>query len=423
MHDVAVIGGGPGGSTAAALLAAAGRDVLLLERDRFPRFHIGESLLPWNMEIFQRLGVVERLKERFLEKWGVEFITSDGSNRSLFYFEEALDPRYPVSFQVTRAEFDEILLARAAELGAEVRQGARAAIATEEPDGSWRLGLREGGADSEVRARFLVDATGREGFLAARLGRRKMNPSFRKASVFAHYRGVTRRPGRDEGNLIIVLLEDGWFWIIPLAGGATSVGLVTEGESMKRRKLAPEAALERAVAACPVVREMLSGAGRVSEVWSASDWTYECGRLAGDNFLLLGDSAAFVDPVFSSGVLLAMKSGEMAADLLAGAFRDGELASRRFARYERDVIRHARAYFRMVASFYDTGFARMSFSNHKKNSVYRAVLNFLAGDMTPAWPIRWRLEVFYLLAGTARRLKLGPKLALTPAFGRTGDAP
>jgi len=423
VREVAVIGGGPGGATAAALLAAAGRDVLLIERERFPRFHIGESLLPWNMAIFERLGVVEELERRFLKKWGVEFLSTDGENRSQFYFEEALDPRYPVSFQVTRAEFDDVLLKRAAELGAGVRQGARAARADEEKDGSWRLALEADGSATEERARFLVDATGRDGFLAARHGMRKMDPSMKKASVFAHYRGVPRRPGRDEGNLIIVLLSDGWFWIIPLAGGVTSVGLVTDGASIKRLKLDPKTALDRAAAACPVVREMLARAERVSDVHAASDWTYECGRLAGDNFLILGDSAAFVDPIFSSGVLLAMKSGEMAADLIDAAFRAGDLARSRFATYERDVIRHARSYYRMVRSFYDSGFPRMSFSNQKENSVYRAVLNFLAGDMTPAWPIRWRLEVFYFLASMARRLNLGPKLNLAPAFGAPGGAP
>ena len=422
MHEVAIIGGGPGGSTTANLLARAGHDVVLFEKERFPRFHIGESLLPHNVRIFERLGIMGALGERFIEKWGVEFVSSSGDHNRLFHFEQALTPRYPMCFQVLRSEFDHLLLREAASRGARVLEGTRVVEANRAPDGTWRLATEsEGKAAAKVEARFLIDASGRDGFLARKLGLREMDPALRKAAVFAHYRGVPRREGRDSGNIVIILMRDGWFWMIPFSDGKTSVGLVADGTSIREQGLSPEATLARAIERCPAARDRMREAERVSDVYAASDWTFACRGIAGEGYLLVGDAAAFIDPVFSSGVLLAMSSGELAADLLHEAFVRSDLSPRRFRTYERAVRRHVRAYYRMVSTFYGPVFPEMSFAPATRFGITESVIGLLAGDMEPPWSTRLRLEFFYLVASLGRRLPLSPPVPLHRVFEAKPD--
>jgi len=417
MHDVAIIGGGPGGSTTANLLAREGLDVALFERERFPRFHIGESLLPFNMRLFERLGITHALGARFIEKWGVEFLSSRGDLNRLFHFDQALDSRHPKCFQVMRSEFDEVLLDAAAQQGAHVHQETRVLEARREQDGFWRIKVESAGsALREVKARFLVDASGRDGFISRLMGLRDMDPALRKAAVFAHYDGVPRRDGRDAGNIRVVLMSDGWFWFIPFADGKTSVGLVTEGSRLREQGLSPEEALDLAVERCPAARDLMSSARRVSPVYAASDWTYACRRAAGDGWLMVGDSAAFIDPVFSSGVWLAMSSGEMAARTIASGLRAGDLSAHRFAAYEKKVRRHVHAYYRMVRLFYGPAFAGLCFFPGTKLGISGAVINLLAGDIEPSLAVRWRLEFFYFIGWLNGRYGLGERVDLHRVF-------
>jgi flavin-dependent dehydrogenase len=421
--DVAIIGGGPGGSTAGNLLAQAGHRVVLFERERFPRFHIGESLLPHNMRLFDRLGLTPGLRTSFMEKWGIEFISSGGDLRRLFHFDEATEPRYPMCFQVRRSEFDLRLLEEAGRRGCEVRQEATVRAVEPGPGDTWRLSVAEtGGGVREHRARFLIDASGRDGVYARARGLRTMDPRHRRAAVFAHYRGVPRRPGRDAGNIIVVILRDGWFWFIPFCDGQTSVGVVAEGRRLGEQGLAPEAALDLAIARCPAARALMENAERVSPVTATSDWTYNARRIAGPSHVLVGDAAAFIDPVFSTGVLLAMSSAEMAADLAGAALLRGGIPAAAQRRYERAVARHVAGYRRMVDTFYTEAFPRLCFFPEKRIGIAGAVINFLAGDMEPSWRVRWRLELFYRVAGLYRLFDAGPRVALAGVFEPGLDA-
>jgi flavin-dependent dehydrogenase len=419
MYDVAIIGGGPAGSTAAGLLAASGRRVILFERETFPRFHIGESLLPFNDGLFRRLGILDKVGGTFVEKWGALLMSSDGSVIRDIRFAESFVPGPPFAFHVLRSEFDQMLLGNARRLGAEVHEGFSVTEATHSHRDGCEIAAR--GPDGKVlaaRARFLLDASGRDAFLASRRGLRRMTPGLRKAGVFAHYEGIPRAEGRAGGDIILIVLKDGWFWVIPLAGGRTSVGLVTEGTTLKECGLAPEVLLEEAIRRCPAARAWLGGkARRISQVWTASDYSYQCGEVAGDGYLMLGDAAAFIDPVFSTGVLLAMSSGEMAADALherlpTATRAGGDLSPAAFKTYARRVRRHVQTYTQIVTNFYRPGFMDIFLQPTTLFGVKESVISLLAGLVEPPPLVRLRLWYFYQLLRLHRYVRLAPRVPL-----------
>jgi FADH2-dependent halogenase len=423
--DVAIIGGGPAGSTAAALLASAGRRVVLFEKEKFPRFHIGESLLPFSTDLVRRLGIETKLQAEQVKKWGARLISSDGAVTRYICFEEGLVPGYPSAYQVLRSRFDEMLLQNAADRGAEIHQGVSVVEATASSRSGCELTVRDAAGNlSRHRARFLLDASGRDAFLASRKGLRRMTPHLRKAAVFAHYEGVARDEGRAAGDIILVILKDAWFWMIPLAGGRTSVGLVLEGAALKGSGLAPGDLLEESIRRCPAARMRMSGARRVSGYWTASDYSYRCREVAGDGYLLLGDAAAFIDPVFSTGVWLAMSSAEMAADTLHAALgskgRKENLSPSVFAAYERKVIRHVRHYTRIVSAFYRPGFMDLFLQPSTRLGVKESVITLLAGHMQPPFSVRWRLALFYLGLRIHRFFPLRPAVPLLGAMEAPG---
>jgi len=401
-HDVAIIGGGPGGSTAGNLLAQAGRRVVLFERERFPRFHIGESLLPHNMRLFDRLGLTPHLKASFMEKWGIEFVSSGGDLRRLFHFDEAAEPRYPMCFQVRRSEFDHLLLREAARRGCEVRQEAEVRAVAAGPDGVWRLSVAEAnGAVREHRARFLVDASGRDGFLAGRLGRRVRVPNLGKVALFAHYRGADRFPGVEEGNVRIYLFAGGWFWWIPMGGDLTSIGVVLHARVARAHAGAPEALFEAMVQRCRAVADHLGAAERVTPIHRTANFAYTNTPVVGDRFLVVGDAIAFVDPIFSSGVFIAMRTAELAADTILAAFADGRFNARRFAAYERRVWRGMSPFFTFINKYYEPAFLDLFLRPRNVFGMVRAVLNVLSGGSFIRMPLRVRLSLT-LLFGLAR---------------------
>jgi flavin-dependent dehydrogenase len=417
MHDVAIIGGGPAGSTAAALLAAAGRDVVLFEKERFPRFHIGESLLPFNLDLFRRLGVLETLEARFIEKWGARLFCSDGSTARYIEFGQGLVPGPPRAFQVLRSEFDMLLLNNARAKGAQVHEATQVTEAAPSARSGCRLTIRSAdGAQQTLTARFLLDASGRDAFLASRRKLRHMTPHLKKAAVFAHYEGIPRGEGRFAGDIILVILRDGWIWMIPLPEGRTSVGLVMEGSTLKQLGLPPATLLEEALRRCPAAYERVKDAKRISDVYSASDYSYQCRRIAGDGYLLLGDAAAFIDPIFSTGVWLAMSSGEMAADALHAALgsspETADLSERVFADFERKVRHHVRTYTKIVSRFYEPGFMDIFLRPSARFHIRESVISLLAGLSEPSLPVRLRLAAFYSVLRIHRRFRLAPPVTL-----------
>ncbi|MDB6147639.1 MAG: hypothetical protein JWO45_1303, partial [Spartobacteria bacterium] len=316
-YDVAIIGGGPAGSTAATLLARAGRRVVLFERDKFPRFHIGESLLPFSMKAFTRMGLQEKfLRAGFMKKFGGEFFSACRDEGVKFYFKDGYGSKTDHSYQVTRADFDKLLLDHASESGAEVREETSVESVVF-PNGHADLLVKsKGGTTETVEAAYVIDASGRNSILGNHFKLKKTYEHLQKLSIFAHYDGVWRPEGRDGTLTILVRALDRWFWIIPLTSERTSVGVVLDNETFRQSKQTPADFLEQALAEQPVITRRRNKAQRVSDVHVAADFSYRSKSLAGDRWLLAGDAAGFIDPIFSSGVFLAVFSGEHCADAL-----------------------------------------------------------------------------------------------------------
>jgi FADH2-dependent halogenase len=411
-YDVAVVGGGPGGAATATRLAQRGRRVLVVEREVFPRFHIGESQLPWSNEVFRELGVdLAVAAAGFVEKWGASFTTASGATEQYADFATAVETPRPQTYQVPRAEFDRVLLAHAAASGADVRQGAQALEASFDPDGC-TLRYEHDGRREEARVAAIVDASGRSGFLARRYAERRYDPLLRNVAVHAQYEGVRRRTGRRAGDIQMVTRPDrGWFWFIPLSPTVTSVGVVLPKDVYTGRAAATlEESLARYLAETPAATALASQARRVSPARFDADYSYESRRYAGDRWLLVGDAGAFLDPIFSTGVFLALQSGLEAAAALDAGLAAGDLSRRRFARYERTVGQRYRYFRRFAVGFYDPPFRDLFFRPSGPSGIREAVLSVLAGNWRPSLATRFRIALFFVLVAWHRRFPIAPRL-------------
>jgi len=407
--DVIVIGGGPAGSTLATLLARRGKRVLLFERERFPRFHIGESLLPCSMPLFRELGVLEELERRFLPKFGAEFVTNDGSLARRYCFGHGMVPGPDSAFEVDRAEFDRVLLDNAVLAGASVREGFQVTAVELEQDHVTVTARDEHGVPSEHRAALVVDAGGQQSLLASRLGLRRMDPELRNYALFSHFSGATRHTGLEEGDISVVLAPEGWWWVIPLRNDRTSVGLVAPARSLHGRK-PDEAYLNEQIASSPYLAERLAPSRRVAPVRTISDWSYSTERLAGDRWLLVGDAGAFIDPVFSTGVYLGMVGAFKAAEAVDRALDRKSFRRAEFVEYERWVQRAVGRYREFVRGFYHPAFVDLLLHPSDWMGIRAAVTSLLAGHGVDRFDVGWRVLLFRMLAQANRRVKLTPRL-------------
>ena len=415
LYDVAIIGGGPAGSTAAALLGRAGRRVVVFERDKFPRFHIGESLLPFSMKAFTRLGLHEKFKAAgFMEKFGGEMYGACGEEGVKFYFEDGFRSQTDRSYQVTRAEFDKVLLDHAAENGAEVREETGVEKVDFSPN-EVRLHVRgKTSGPAEVRAKYLIDASGRNSIVSAMFKLKKTYQHLQKVSIFAHYDGLVREQGRDGTLTRMVRAIDRWFWVIPLTENRTSIGVVLDAATYKNAKLSPEEFFEQAIAEQPLLTRRMAAAERVTPVSVEADFSYRTSRIAGDRWMLAGDSAGFIDPVFSSGVFLAVLAGEQAADALHAVLDDPSKRRRLFARYDRSLNKAMDVYLRFVNAWYSKEFIEVFLHPQDLFQIPPAVNAVLGGNIGTSFAIRWRMEIFYILVRIQKFIPLCPRRTLVP---------
>ena len=383
-QDVIVMGGGPAGSTTATLLAQKGLRVLLLEKSRFPRFHVGESLMPETYWPLRRLGMLERMKaSSFPRKHSVQFISASGRESIPFYFSETNSHESAGTWQVLRSQFDRMLLDNARQHGVEVRED----VAVEDVlfKGNRATGVvarPRGGKTRNHYGQVLVDATGQNAVLAKKLKIRYPDPHLKKVSIFAHWEGGRRDPGIDEGATLVLYTPDGrgWFWYIPLPHNRVSVGIVGPPDILFARPGEAEATLNAAIESCPPLRKRLEPAKRVSQIHTCSDFSYRSSRAGGDGWVLVGDAFGFLDPIYSSGVFLALKSGELAADTIGDAFAKGDFSGRQLASFGPKLSVGMEAVRKMVYAFYTKDF-RFGRFIRRSPECRGELINVLVGDV------------------------------------------
>jgi flavin-dependent dehydrogenase len=391
-YDAIIIGGGPAGSTAALVMARAGLRVKLLERTPFPRLHVGESLLPRNMQLIHELGLEEVLDSvPKVDKRGAEFIMGNGTEPSLFPFSMGLVHGEISAFNLERAPFDAALLDAARKAGAEVCEGVALRKILRLEEGHVEVTTDEG----EASARFLVDASGQSSLLGKHLGTKRMLAHHRKIAYFGHFENVWRQPGHEGGYIVIVVCAEGWFWMIPLDETRTSIGLVMDADLARGVGLPADEMLAWGISRCPVVRQRTAAATFPTETYVVADFSYRCDPYAGPGYFLVGDAAMFVDPIFSTGVCLGMMSGTEAARAIIAVLQQGADPAPLRRRYIRFIKESSAPFFRLIELYYQHSFRELFLDGQGPFQVHRAAMSILAGNVfpRPAFALLWRFKL------------------------------
>ncbi len=409
--DVIILGGGPAGSAAAITLAAAGRRVLLLEKARFPRFHIGESLLPYNLGLFDELGLRDLISEcGFPVKRAAQFWSGAGQPGARLEFAKGTYTEYKYAYQVERAVFDEKLLRFAAQRGADVREGWTFCAHQTDSHGVTVTCRDEAGAARALRADFLIDATGMAAVTARQAGLRHERAGHRKVALFGHFEGVDMPAGEETGDIVLLIRDRAWVWLIPLDERRTSVGLVLDRAEFDAGRGDHETLWRRIEAETPELQRRMTGATRQGPLRVEADYSFKVARLVEPRLVRAGDAAGFLDPVFSSGVMLAMESGRDAARVVDESLREGQTFTAAMRGYERAVQDHLALFWRFVRAFYSRPFIELFLQPSPEFNLTSAINAVLAGRARLPWAARWRLELFFLLVKLQRWLPIAPRL-------------
>jgi flavin-dependent dehydrogenase len=387
--DVLVIGGGPAGSTIATLLARQGRNVVVLEKARHPRFHIGESLLPANGRLFDELGVREEVERVGLQKWGAEFVATDSDAVGAIQFGEAWDKSMPYAWQVRRSDLDEILFTNARKHGARLEEGCRVREVAFDDQGATVTATLGDGASRHWRARYVVDASGRDTFMAQKLGAKRKHPKHASSAIFGHFTGARRHHGCAEGNITIYWFAHGWIWFIPLRDGSTSIGAVCWPYYLKSRDKPLREFFDETIRMAPKLAARLEGARLVDDkVWATGNFSYTSTQCCGERYAMLGDAYAFIDPVFSSGVFLAMNSAFAAVDLVNATLDGKPTAAAERKRFERVMVKGPRDFSWFIFRMTNPVMRKLLLHPANPMRVKEAMISLLAGDIfgrTPIW--------------------------------------
>jgi flavin-dependent dehydrogenase len=385
-YDVIVMGGGPAGSSIAGMLAREGRHVILFEKEIFPRHHIGESLMTDTYWTFRRLGVLEKLRESpFVRKYSVQFANPAGKESRPFYFFEAVHHESAVTWQVTRAEFDHLLINHAAEQGATVHQGVLVKQVLFEGDRAVGVEVQmQDGTREKFYANVVVDATGQLAMLSNKFRWRVRDPKLKKAVLYSYFKGAHREPDLNGGATLVLRTQagsGGWFWYIPLENDITSVGIVANPEYLLKGRGQDLAKIfNEEIEKCEPCRRRVEGGERVDKIYSILDYSYRSKHNSGNGFIIIGDAYGFLDPIYSSGVLLALKMAELAADAIHDAFNHDDFSAARLGQYQAKLDRGIESMRKLVYAFYNDGFSFAGFlRKYPEERVH--IINLLIGDV------------------------------------------
>ena len=384
--DVIVMGGGPAGSSVAGMLAREGRRVILFEKEIFPRHHIGESLMTDTYWTFRRLGLLEKLRESpFVRKYSVQFANSAGKESRPFYFFEAVHHESAVTWQVTRAKFDHLLIDHAAEQGVVVHQGVLVKQVLFEGDRAVGVEVQmQDGTREKFFAKVIVDATGQSAMLSNKFRWRVRDPKLKKAVLYSYFKGAHREPDLNGGATLVLRTElgsGGWFWYIPLEDDITSIGIVADPDYLLKGRGQDLAKIfHEEIDKCEAVRRRAEPGTRVDKIYSILDYSYRSKHNAGNGFIIIGDAYGFLDPIYSSGVLLALKMAELAADAIHDAFNHDDFSAERLGQYQAKIDRGIESMRKLVYAFYNDGFSFSGFlRKYPEERVH--IINLLIGDV------------------------------------------